>query len=424
MAPRSSEALLYCAPAIGRQTVTTQRSSLTQWQLAPFHLGAAAGPFGSAGIPVFFSMLMQAFDVDRFTLSLAVPAYMLAYAAIQLVSGSISDLTSRRGSIVLGFSSYGAATLLCALAPNFSLFLVGQVLQGITNAFMTPILMATLGDVLPPRRYGRAMGIFSSTNIAGTMLGVLVAGAIASAGWRLYYALAAFLTWGLALWFVVWFRRYGQQDPVRHHAADRRRELAVIYRAFGLTVTLLASLSFLASGAMQGAQYLFGEALRDLWGMPPGETGLILAVNGLAGLFLGPAGGYLIERIGVYRGTALGTIGMALSLVLMGVAPSPLVFALGNALLGGFGIGTWAALNTLAIRAVPEIRGTVSSYVGSAKFLVRGIAPFWFTPLYELAGPRSIFFASALLAALLLLPLITLRSRVPDPAREAVRAGS
>jgi len=399
--------------------VTTQQNLLTQWQLVPFHLGAAAGPFGNAGIPIFFSLLTEAFDVDRFTLSLVVPAYMLAYAALQLVSGSISDLTSRRGSIVLGFTSYGAATLLCALAPNFSVFLLGQLLQGITNAFMTPILMATLGDVLPPQRYGRAMGIFSSTNIAGSMLGVLVAGATAPISWRLYYALAASVTWGLALWFVAWFRRYGQPEPARRLAIDQRFEFAGVIRAVSRSVLLLASLSFLASGAMMGAQYLFGEVLRDLWGTSPGSTGVILAVNGLAGLFLGPAGGYLLERIGVYRGTAVGTTGMALSLILMGLSPSPLVFALGNFLLGGFGIGTWAALNTLAIRAVPQIRGTVSSYTGAAKFFVRGVAPLWFTPLYEVAGPRSIFFASALLAALLLVPLVALRSHVPDPAREA-----
>lgn len=392
---------------------------ISQWRLAPFHLGAAAGPFGSGGIPVFFHILMQTFDVDRAMLSLVVPAYMLAYAGVQLVSGSISDLTSRRSSILLGFASYGAATLLCGLAPSFPVFLLGQVLQGITNAFMTPILMATLGDVLPPHRYGRAMGIFSSTNVAGTMMGAVVAGVIAPFGWRLYYVLAALLTWGLALWFLAWFRSYERAVPARRRQAGLRGELVAIYRAIGTTVLLLASLAFLASGAMQGAQYLFGEVLRDLWGIATGSTGAILAVNGLAGLFLGPGAGYIIERIGVYRGAALGAGGMAFSLVLMGLAPSPLAFAVGNFLLGGFGIGTWAALNTLAIRAVPELRGTVSAYFGSAKFLVRGISPLWYTTLYELAGPRSNFFAAALMAVLVFVPLVAVRSRVPEPAREA-----
>ena len=404
--------------------MSTRLEGINQWRLAPFYLGAAAGPFGSGAIPVYFHMMMDAFDVDRATFSLSVPAYMIAYAGVQLVSGSISDLTSRRSSILLGFASYGAATLLCGLAPSFPVFLLGQVLQGITNAFMTPILMATLGDVLPPHRYGRAMGIFSSTNLAGTMMGAVVAGLVAPLGWQAYYLLAAMLTWALAFWFLAWFRSYGRAVPARRRSTDLRGELAAIYRSIGTTVLLLASLSFLASGAMQGAQYLFGEVLRDLWGIATGSTGAILAVNGLAGLFLGPAAGYIIERIGVYRGAALGAGGMALSLVLMGLAPSPLAFAVGNFLLGGFGIGTWAALNTLAIRAVPELRGTVSAYFGSAKFLVRGVSPLWFTTLYELAGPRSIFFAAALMAVLLLVPLVALRSRVPEPAREAATVPS
>ncbi len=404
--------------------MTTRLEGINQWRLAPFYLGAAAGPFGSGAIPVYFHMMIDAFDVDRATFSLIVPAYMIAYAGVQLVSGSISDLTSRRSSILLGFASYGAATLLCGLAPSFPVFLLGQVLQGITNAFMTPILMATLGDVLPPHRYGRAMGIFSSTNLAGTMMGAVVAGLVAPLGWQAYYLLAAMLTWALAFWFLAWFRSYGRAVPARRRSAALRGELAAIYRSIGTTVLLLASLSFLASGAMQGAQYLYGEVLRDLWGIATGSTGAILAVNGLAGLFLGPAGGYIIERVGVYRGAALGAGGMALSLVWMGMAPSPLAFAIGNFLLGGFGIGTWAALNTLAIRAIPEIRGTVSAYFGAAKFLVRGVSPLWFTTLYELAGPRSIFFASALMAVVLLAPLVALRSRVPEPSRETAPAPS
>lgn len=385
--------------------------SFSQWQLAPFHPGAAIGPMTSGALAVIFSILMGAFGVDRAALSLAVPVYMIPYAGVQLVSGGISDLTSRRSSLLLGFGSYGAATLLTGLAPTFPLFLLGQALLGTTNAFTTPILMATLGDIVPSERMGRTMGLFSSTNLAGAMIGPLLAGVLAGIHWRLIYVAVAAMSWALMLWYVVWFRRYGAAVPPRPRGAHLRADLSRMLRALGLPIVLLASLSFCANGATRGASYLFGDYLRDAWGTGVGTAGVILAMYGLAGLLAGPFAGAVIERAGVYRGIAGGMVGVAGALVVMMAATSPWSFAAGNFLLGVTGIVAWAALNTLAVEAVPEHRGTASSIFGSAKFLVQAIAPLWFTPLYQSVAPRSIFAVSALLAIALLAPLAWLHAR-------------
>lgn len=389
--------------------MTNQSHSLSQWQLAPFHLGAAIGPMGGGVLAVLFAILMGAFDVDRATLSLAVPLYMFPYAALQLVSGGISDLTSRRASLLLGFGAYGAATLLSGLAPSFGVFLLGQALQGATNAFTTPILMATLGDVVAGPRLGRAMGFFSSANLAGAMAGPWIAGGLAEVSWRLVYVAIALLSWALMLWYFVWFRRHGDAVPQTARTHSIRADLANIARAVGLPVLLLASLAFFANGSMRGPVYLAGEFMADLWGTGVGAAGVILGLYGLAGLVTGPFAGLILEWLGLYRGTAAAMIGVALSLVVMALAPGALVFAAGNLLLGVTGIIAWTALNTLVLRAVPEHRGTAASIFGSAKFLAQGVAPVWFTPLYQSVGPRSIWGVAALLALALLAPLSALR---------------
>jgi MFS transporter, ACDE family, multidrug resistance protein len=385
---------------------------LTQWQIAPFHLGAAIGPMGSGALPVIFAILMGAFDVDRATLSLALPAYMLPYALVQIVSGSISDLTSRRSSILLGFGIYGGFTMMAGFAPNFEIFIFSQIAQGATNAFMTPILMATLGDVMPRERTGRTMGMFSTVNMSGAMMAPLMAGALGGFNWRLVYIAVALIAWGLTVWYFFWFRKHGQRVPARVRAASLKADIGRIGQAFGLTLLLLASLSFLANGSMRGPSYLFAEFMRDTWSSSVGFSGIALGLYGAAALVFGPFSGFAIERIGVLKSGALSMAGIGLSLIFLGVAPSPIWFAVGNFILGGFGIAAWASLNTLVVHALPSHRGTASSIFGSTKFLSQAVSPLWFTPLYEAIAPEMIFYVAALMAFLILIPLFMLRHRV------------
>lgn len=386
--------------------------TLSQWQIAPFHLGAAIGPMGGGALPIIFAILMGAFDVDRATLSLALPAYMFPYALVQLVSGSISDLTSRRSSILIGFTAYGACTMLAGLSWSFEVFIFSQILQGATNAFTTPLLMATLGDVMPKERTGRTMGMFSTLNMAGASGAPLLAGALAGTSWRLVYIVVALIAWSLAIWYFAWFRKYGHLIPERPRAATFRADLGRIWQAVGLTLFLLASLSFLANGAMRGSSYLFAEFMRDTWGTGVGFSGVALGMYGIAGLVLGPLAGLMVERMGIFRGAAISMTGVGGALVVLGMAPGEFWFAAGNFLLGAFGIAAWASLNTLVVQAMPSHRGTAASIFGSTKFLAQAVSPVWFTPLYDTVDPVMIFYIAALMAVLLLLPLAILRGRL------------
>lgn len=367
---------------------------------------------GGGALPIIFAILMGAFDVDRATLSLALPAYMFPYALVQIVSGSISDLTSRRSSILIGFTAYGACTMLAGLSWSFEVFIFSQMLQGATNAFTTPLLMATLGDVMPAQRTGRTMGMFSTLNMAGQSGAPLLAGLLAGVSWRLVYIVVGLIAWSLAVWYLAWFRKYGHLVPNRPRAATFRADLGRIWQAAGLTLFLLACLSFLANGSMRGASYLFAEFMRDTWSTGVGFSGIALGMYGIAGLTLGPLAGLIVERIGIFKGAAISMAGIAGALILLGLAPGEYWFAAGNFLLGAFAIAAWASLNTLVVQAMPSHRGTASSIFGSTKFLAQAVSPVWFTPLYDSIDPTMIFYVAALMAVLLLLPLGILHGRL------------
>jgi len=388
-----------------------QASDFSTWQLLPFYLGGLSGPMGGGVVPVLFAVLMGAFGVDRSVLSLAVPAYMLPYAVVQLVSGGISDLTSRRTSLIIGFGGFGIATVLAGLAPNFQIFLLINVVQGAMNAFTSPLLMATLGDIVPAPRMSRTMGFLNTANLSGTMLAPLLGGLLGDVTWRLPYLVFGLSNFLLLAWIMLWFQRHGRAVPSSHRGKSLRADLRAMAAALGVQMVLLALLSFIASNAIRGPNYLFADYLGEQWGLSVASAGLILATYGLAGVLLGPFSGYLIERFGVFRGVASSMIGVALSLIIMGLAPTWPVYVIGNFLLGATSIVAWTGLATLAVNLAPSHRGTASSLFGSARFLALAVCPLWFTPLYQSVAMSAIFYASATFAIALLVPLTVLSLR-------------
>src|ERR687887_267420 len=155
-----------------------------------FYAGAALGPFAGGVIGVVIPALRGEFAADLGALSWAVPAYMIPFAGFQLVSA------------------------LCGLAPSISWFLAGRFGQGSANAFTTAVLTAALADLVPRERLGRAIGVFSSVNVAGSFAAPMVGGLLASLDWRLIYGLVALLAAGLWLLYDRWLRRLPRRSNV------------------------------------------------------------------------------------------------------------------------------------------------------------------------------------------------------------------
>jgi len=102
-----------------QRSAAVEHVRFSQWSLAPFHLGSLIGPYTGGGFPIVFPILQGLFHVDRATLSVIVPAYFVTFRLCQFFSGTIADLTSRRGTLLVGFASFGLAALLCAVARTY-----------------------------------------------------------------------------------------------------------------------------------------------------------------------------------------------------------------------------------------------------------------------------------------------------------------
>ena len=71
-------------------------------------------------------------------------AYLLTLGSLILLGGSLGDIFGERRVFALGVGGFGAASLLCALAPSIGLLVAFRALQGIAGALLTPSSLAVI----------------------------------------------------------------------------------------------------------------------------------------------------------------------------------------------------------------------------------------------------------------------------------------
>ena len=112
-------------------------------------------------------------------------AYLLTLGSLILLGGSLGDIFGERRVFAVGVGGFGAASLLCALAPSIGLLIAFRALQGIAGALLTPSSLAVIIATFPEQERGPAIGTWTAWGTIAGALGPLVAGLILSvASWR------------------------------------------------------------------------------------------------------------------------------------------------------------------------------------------------------------------------------------------------
>jgi MFS family permease len=79
--------------------------------------------------------LGTSFGVSAGTASLSVAAYLLPFAAVMLVSGTLGERWGRRRTVTAAYALYVLASLARVFATTMPLFLAARAVQGVANAF-------------------------------------------------------------------------------------------------------------------------------------------------------------------------------------------------------------------------------------------------------------------------------------------------
>src|SRR5215210_7157412 len=91
---------------------------------------------------------------DVHNLPWLITMYMLAATAIVPLYGKIADIRGRQFTLRIAICAYIAGALVCALAPNMVLLILGRALHGLGGGGLASMGSIVLGDVAAPQERG------------------------------------------------------------------------------------------------------------------------------------------------------------------------------------------------------------------------------------------------------------------------------
>jgi predicted MFS family arabinose efflux permease len=284
-----------------------------------------------------------------------------------IVTGPLADRFGYRGTMLIGMALLAAGMLAAGWFPLFGVLIASQFLCGLGKSLFDPALQAYVGERVPYRRRGLAVGFLETAWAASTLVGIpAVAFLVDRAGWRwAFFALG--ISGLLGLLMVKTVIPFERPDPNKARGGlDLWRSLREVLG--NRAAAGLACYAFLFNVAMDNLFVIYGVWMEEAFHLSLLAVGVGTGVIGaaeLAGEFL-TAG--MADRIGLKR-AAIG--GVALCILTYGVLPFAAVtvpLALGM-LFVHFCIfeATIVTILSLATELLPASRATmVATYYAAA----------------------------------------------------------
>jgi len=349
-------------------------------------------------------------------LSWVATAYLLTSAITTPIYGKISDLFGRKKIFQSAIVIFLVGSVLCGISQSMGQLIAARALQGIGAGGLMSLVLAIVGDIIPPRQRGQYMGyflaVFGVASVAGPLLGGFLtdslswrwiffvnlpigAVALSTVASRLHLPvykhehkidyLGAMLLSGASvsiLLATVWGGNTyawgsgqiislliaGLVLAVSFVLQERRAEEPIIpmglFRNDVFTVSII--LSLLAGIAMFAAILYIPEYQQIVRGYSPTKSGLLMLPLVLGLLVASITSGRLTTKFGRYRIFPIfGTLVMAFGLWLFShvtLSTSQLTLAIWMAVIG-IGLGSFMQIMTLAVQNAVDRRqmGTATS---------------------------------------------------------------
>src|SRR4051812_9329657 len=120
--------------------------------------------------------LQKEFDASSSTLQWMVDSYLLVFAGLLLVFGTLGDRLGRKLALQAGVTVFGLASLGALIADSAGEVILIRALMGVGAALIMPATLSIIANVFPPDERGKAIGIWAALAAIGIGLGPLAGG--------------------------------------------------------------------------------------------------------------------------------------------------------------------------------------------------------------------------------------------------------
>ncbi|KAA0965026.1 MFS transporter [Sporosarcina sp. ANT_H38] len=341
-------------------------------------------------IPVL-PILEEKVGITSFQSSMIITSYSVAAIFLIPVAGYLSDRFGRKmvilpslifaliGGLIAGFASW-------KLEDPYTMIIVGRILQGIGAAGAMPIILPLVGDLYQDddEKMSSCLGIIETSNTFGKVLSPILGSIFAAILWFLpFFSISVLSLIAIALIFFFVKVPKEKDEPVsfKEFLSNTKKVFKVegkwLYTVFlngVLVMLILFSMLFFLSENLEKVHHIEGI-----------KKGFVLAIPLLLLCIASFISGRKIKGNAktIKKIMIICLIAMSASVVFVGFTSEKLVLLLVVTSIVGIAIGALLpALDAIITENIKkELRGTVSSFYSSARFVGVAAGP----PIMSLA---------------------------------------
>lgn len=242
--------------------------------------------------------LMRLFEIRPDQFSLLVAVYTFSAAIAGLAGALFVDRFDRRAALLFTYGGFLLGTLACALAPGYHSLLLARAISGAFGGVAGSLVLTIIGDVIPPERRGRAIGVvmaaFSLASVVGVPVGLWLA-----AQWSWHAPFLMIVGTGLLVWLAVWRVLPRMRGHMRAVDAPSVKVLAGVKELVSNpnSRTALGFMSMMVFGHFILIPFLSPSLVANA-GLMENELFWFYFAGGIASLFTSPLVGRLADRFG------------------------------------------------------------------------------------------------------------------------------
>ncbi|WP_347338387.1 DHA2 family efflux MFS transporter permease subunit [Tumebacillus amylolyticus] len=153
-------------------------------------LGAFVAILNQTLINVALPHMMNDLNVSANVIQWLVTGYMLVNGVLIPITAYLIERYGARKLFLAAMMLFTLGAVICAISPNFSIMLIGRLVQASGAGIIMPLMMTVFLTVFPPEKRGKAMGLMGIAMIFAPAIGPTLSGWIVqNYTWRILFYL-------------------------------------------------------------------------------------------------------------------------------------------------------------------------------------------------------------------------------------------
>jgi predicted MFS family arabinose efflux permease len=300
------------------------------------------------------AIMMPSLNITAGQFGVAVSAYAFSAGLSGILAAGFADRFDRKRLLLFFYAGFTLGTLLCALAQNYQLLLLGRVVTGLFGGVIGSIVLAIVTDLFALHLRGRVMGFVQTAFAASQVLGV-PAGLFLANHWDWHVCFFAIVGLSILSIAIIAFA----MEPVDAHLKlrqDRNPFHHLVATVSEPRYTLaFAVTTLLATGGYMLMPYSSAFTVNNV-GIDIVHLPTIYLVSGLFSIVTGPLVGRAADRFGKYPTFVFGcAMTVIMVLIYTHLGHVSLVTAITVNVLLFIGIFSRMIPSQALISAIPEV---------------------------------------------------------------------